>query len=382
MDRRTRSQKYHNKNLKHVMGEIAQRNGLLFDESKDEFGVTFDDDFSLTQTWQTDAKFMEEIAKKYGLHWGVDKHSRLFLIPPIPDFPDSATGASRRKKTEKIILNYRIGDRSLKSFSPKIKDRMGSGSKTSRVDSIPKFQGISTETGQAFTHEELKAAQEIILARDPTRGTGGFSPHEVTKIDLAITAASERARKSRELSGAFAGRTDFRANGQEFTLVNFDDPTNKKLGETHIVKIEERVTSAAKQGVIELFSGLKSAKKADAILATAVPTIGSTLMNPPNIVDIFGTGTKFSGPYRIVEGDHTLGRNGYSCKIGLGKRGKGKRGESEITRRQRVAFTEKDISKTNELALQQSLTDKNLQSIGVKDVIEVDTGSQLLEEEV
>lgn len=104
-----RTKSYNGKTAKEVFEEVASRYNLKLEWIvQDGDDVQFSEDFPITQAAETDKQLLARVASKMGGYiWGSDG-GILFVQPP-------------EHAIETVQLNYRIGDKTIMSFTPEIK---------------------------------------------------------------------------------------------------------------------------------------------------------------------------------------------------------------------------------------------------------------------
>lgn len=99
------------KQLTRLVAAIAKEYKLEYDiDVATEDDIIFDDDYSLTQAGESDARLLQRVAEKIGYSWGVKDNTLYFKRPEVIG-------------TSILVLNYSMGDKSLKYFKPEVKAR-------------------------------------------------------------------------------------------------------------------------------------------------------------------------------------------------------------------------------------------------------------------
>jgi hypothetical protein len=191
MNLNQRAVSYIGKTAKEIFQEIATRYNLTLQWIvDDEDNIQFTDNKSMTQTRETDKRFLSRLVDKMGgYNWGVDGLT-LFVSPP-------------EYSTKDIPLNYRIKDKSILSFEPEIKVFVNGGHKKGKkqvafLDFFNSDNPAFAELSEIRPEEDVERSEELEeQSRDYFNGSTGGGLFDKAKNILGLESDPAEVIKSR-----------------------------------------------------------------------------------------------------------------------------------------------------------------------------------------
>lgn len=282
-----RTQSYNGKTAKEVFEEVANRYNLSLEWIVDEQdNIEFTNNFPLTQAAQTDKMLLARIASKMGGYiWGAEG-GVLFVQPP-------------EYATETIQMNYRIGDKTIMSFTPEIKVFTVGGKKGKKtVSNIDVFDGESDIFSQLtdIAREESGDGDDE-NQEDPTEDVGFIAEGKKLLNSLLPDMSKENdSPQTKERFGLPVAVPFVGLNVARGDVYKFTDVTAPKE------KVEGNATDATavtdEQSQRQL---VKSSRKTVVAGGSLVPTFPSWAWTAREAVFLNGLSTLTSSRFEVAK---------------------------------------------------------------------------------
>lgn len=170
-----------------IVKEIAKTHNLGYDIESIQ-NVEFTESNPLIQSNQTDAALLQRLAYRYGYTWGVNGNNLIFRRSA--DMAELGIQSSN----EIPVLTYRGADKSIKSFSPKIKyskggKRKNTNKKTGNIDFL------STDQLEAFANK-INTMDIESIASSVAESVGNFTSEMTTTGESNVLDYGENSGSS------------------------------------------------------------------------------------------------------------------------------------------------------------------------------------------
>jgi hypothetical protein len=290
-----------------VVKRIAKNHGLGWKIDSIN-GVAFDNDFPLIQANTTDAAFMQKLATRFGYVWGIDGPNLYFKKQT------DAILDGDQAESEIPILSYRSGERTVVSFSPRIKFSK-SGKSLAQMKKMSNINLISEGVGTAV--KDLGEFAES-LGLDPedlgidtgevAEGITGFLKDSLSGIssdseqDDEVEVEKERqgtkkkdpkvmvdSKRGRFIYGSGGLPDPDKTVGAESDEINVDTGPGDPSG---IATPSNRLDALRKLAAQKIGTTLT-------VEGTLVPRYHSLRLRPRTRIILSGVGTRLTGTYRV-----------------------------------------------------------------------------------
>jgi phage protein D len=281
-----------------IIKKIARHHDLGYDVD-DITGLSFTDDFSLTQANISDARLMQILATRYGYVWGVDGHNLYFKRPE--DLEESG----EHDINDVPILTYRSRDCSLRSFTPRIRTLRGGKKKGAKTG----LGGIK-ELGNAAVDGLGELAKEM-----------GIDSKKLSDLDPGLgdllNLSDDEERNDDEESVEDDKENDIKSQAGDVlnylidpikATFDFGDPKTDDGAEVTGPADASGAASPSNEEDANKRLAAKVLKTSEIIDGDAIPEMASMRYRPRMPIIFAGLGERLSTKYTITKVKQSWGR--------------------------------------------------------------------------
>lgn len=325
-----------------VVQETAESYGMraaIYIQQEDD--ILFDNERTLTQSGETDARLLQRLADRMGYVWEVDNNVLYFYRP-------------EKLSADPVIMEYRSGKKSIQEFKPSTKPFKGTkktgGPKkvTGFIDFLSAseravghaqgiaFNGIASSAEERYSGSQSDGGQRLLgIVRQVNGLAEGSFGTPIIDPELAGSLGNAAGLSSKDGAAQISGseskerRNRFPNQGNEDTRVgdkkllsetayfNFEHKaihTHKNFGYEQVEHVRADAGNATPQNKEEAQQHVAKQRKNNnvPIEATLKPTVPSWKWNPKQSVFVKGVGSTYVGIYEIEKV-----RLSYDAKKGL-----------------------------------------------------------------